>query len=87
MPKEKTAEQRRAEEEAARRPTPHVHWFSVTFGEQAALNASCGKAPRYRCHLGCILLKMSAISLRAGKGPDGSMRGQGWLQLDGKTQW
>jgi hypothetical protein len=62
VPKEKTAEQIAAEEEAARNPTPHVHWFSVTFGEQAALNASCGK------------------------GPDGTMRGQGWLQIGKKTR-
>ena len=25
-----------------------------------------GELPRYRCHLGCILLKMAAISLRTG---------------------
>ena len=25
---------------------------------------------RYRCHLGCILLKMAAISLRTGELPD-----------------
>ena len=27
------------------------------------------KLPRYRCHLGCILVKMAAISLLAGWGP------------------
>ena len=47
-----------------RAPQPHIHWFSVTFGDRAALNASCGRAP------------------------DGTMRGQGWLQTaGGQTQW
>ena len=50
-------------EAAKAKPLPHIHWFSVTFGEQAALNASCGK------------------------GPDGSMRGSGWLQIGDQTQW
>ena len=36
----------------------------MTFGTQAALNASCGRAP------------------------DGTMRGQGWIQdANGTTQW
>lgn len=44
--KEKTPEQLQAEAEAAAaKPLPHIHWFSVTFGDQAALNASCGKGP------------------------------------------
>ena len=30
------------------------------------INPFCGKTPRYRCHLGCILLKTPAISLLTG---------------------
>ena len=32
-----------------------------------------GEPPRYRCHLGCILLKMTAISLLTGRGFDTSL--------------
>ena len=32
-------------------------------------NVGPGKLPRYRCHLGCILLKMTAMSLRTNDRP------------------
>ena len=37
--------------------------------QACAFDAAGRKLPRYRWHLGCILLKMSAISLRTGPEP------------------
>ena len=43
---------------------------------------SAGKAPRYRWHLGCILLEMPAISLRTGN-QDDDCKGSGMQNVFG----
>ena len=47
----------------ARQPGEHT---------EPAARLLLGEPPRYRCHLGCILLKMAAISLSAGQQADPS---------------
>ena len=43
------------------------------------------KLPRYRCHLGCILLKMAAISLPTG--PNGPGNAGNILPGSGRSSW
>ena len=47
---------------AGHAPGMREYWDSAAVGR--------GKPPRYRCHLGCILLKIAAISLLTGPRTD-----------------